>query len=73
MKQQKPMPVALPAYILVSGPQNSPLMLEQSGIRHATLFSSEKQVARFQQACCSVDAYRIQILETFAEVADNAG
>ena len=46
-------------------------MLEQSGIRYATLFSSQEHVARFQQACCSAEIYQVQFLETAAEVASN--
>ncbi len=54
--------------MLVGGPKNVPLMLEQSGLRYATVFTSEACVARFQQACCSMDSYQLQSLATPAEV-----
>ena len=66
MKPKKP--IALPLFMLVGGPKNVPLMLEQGGLRYATIFSSEASVGRFQQACCSVDSYQLQSLTTSADV-----
>jgi hypothetical protein len=48
---------AYSAFMLVGGPKNMPLMLEQSGVRYATLFTSEKAVSRFQLECCSLNSY----------------
>ena len=66
MKRKKPM--ALPLFMLVGGPKNVPLMLEQGGLRYATIFTSEASANRFQQACCSVDSYQLQSHTTSAEV-----
>jgi hypothetical protein len=66
MKPKKPL--ALPLIMLVGGPKNVPLMLDQSGLRYATVFTSEVNVGRFQQACCSVGDYQLQSLATAAEV-----
>ena len=66
MKRKKLM--ALPLFMLVGGPKNVPLMLEQGGLRYATLFTSEASVGRFQQACCSMDSYQPLTLTTLAEV-----
>ena len=66
MKHKKP--IALPLFMLVGGPKNVPLMLEQSGLRYATLFTTEASVGRFQQACCSLGEYQLQLLTTPAEV-----
>jgi hypothetical protein len=59
-----------PAYSLVGGPKNAPLMLEQSGLRYATLFSSQETIGIFQQACCSVDSYTVRHLASRAEVVE---
>ena len=40
-------PAAQPSFILTGGPKNMPLMLEQSGVRYATLFMSEKALQRY--------------------------
>lgn len=66
MKPKKP--IALPLFMLVGGPKNVPLMLDQSGLRYATVFMSEASVGRFQQACCSLGEYQLQSLTTPAEV-----
>ena len=66
MKPKKP--ITLPMFMLVGGPKNVPLMLEQVGLRYATLFISEASVGRFQQACCSMDSYQLQSLTTVAGV-----
>lgn len=65
MKPKKP--VALPLFMLVGGPKNVPLMLDQSGLRYATVFTTEANVGRFQQACCSVGEYQLQSLTTLEE------
>jgi len=44
-----------------------PLMLEQSGVRYATLFTSEKAVSRFQLECCSLNSYELMELASPAE------
>ena len=64
MKRKSP----VPAFLLVGGPQNVPLMLEQAGVRYATLFTTESSVNRFQQACCSMESYQLQTLATVAEI-----
>jgi hypothetical protein len=73
LKQQAMNETATPmngnAYMLVGGPKNVPLMLEQSGLRYATLFSSEEAVARFQQACCSLESYESHHLTSRAQIA----
>lgn len=56
--------VAYSAFMLVGGPKNVPLMLEQSGLRYATLFTTEETVTRFQQTCCSLDSYRSETLSS---------
>src|SRR6476620_336634 len=61
-------PMTLPLFMLVGGPKNVPLMLEQGGLRYATLFTAEASVSRFQRACCSLDSYQLQSLTTPAEV-----
>jgi hypothetical protein len=66
MKTKKP--VALPLFMLVGGPKNVPLMLDQSGLRYATMFTTEANVGRFQQACCSLGEYQLQSLPTLADV-----
>jgi len=66
MKRKKP--IALPLFMLVGGPKNVPLMLEQGGLRYATLFTSESSIARFQEASCQMDCYQPQTLTTLAEV-----
>ena len=66
MKPKKPF--ALPIFMLVGGPKNVPLMLDQSGLRYATIFTKEASVGRFQQACCSLGDYQLQSLTTAAEV-----
>jgi hypothetical protein len=66
MKPKKPF--ALPILMLVGGPKNVPLMLDQSGLRYATVFTTEANVGRFQQACCSLGDYQMQSLATTAEV-----
>lgn len=66
MKPKKPL--ALPLFMLVGGPKNVPLMLDQSGLRYATVFTTEANVGRFQQACCSVGEYQLQSLTTLEEV-----
>lgn len=60
--------LALPLFMLAGGPKNVPLMLEQSGRRYATMFTSEASVCRFQQASCSLNSYQLQALPTSAEV-----
>jgi hypothetical protein len=54
--------------MLVGGPKHVPLMLDQSGLRYATVFTSEVNLGRFQQACCSLGEYQIQSLTTAEEV-----
>ena len=66
MKNKKP--IALPLFILVGGPKHVPLMLEQSGLRYATLFTSKASVSHFQRACCSQDSYQLQSLNTVGEL-----
>ena len=66
MKPKKP--IALPLFILAGGPKNVPLMLDQSGLRYATVFTEEGNVGRFQQACCSLGEYQLQSLTTAVEV-----
>ncbi|MGI8981291.1 MAG: hypothetical protein ACR2FY_18855 [Pirellulaceae bacterium] len=66
MKHKKQ--IALPLFTLAGGPKNVPLMLEQGGLRYATVFTSEASVGRFQQAGCSLDSYELQSLTTPAEV-----
>jgi hypothetical protein len=56
------------AFMLVGGPKNMPLMLEQSGVRYATLFLSQKAVDRFQSECCSLNSYQLQRFESAAEI-----
>jgi hypothetical protein len=36
--------------MLVGGPKYMPLMLEQSGVRYATIFTSEKALKRFRDS-----------------------
>ena len=45
-----------------------PLMLDQSGQRYATIFTSEKAVSQFQQACCSIGDYQPQALASSEEI-----
>jgi len=45
-----------------------PLMLEQSGVRYATIFLSEKALKRFQTECCSLNAFEPARLESSAEI-----
>ena len=59
---------SVPAYMLVEGPKNMLLMLEQSGVRYATLFLSQKAVERFQSECCSLNSYQAQKFESAAEI-----
>jgi hypothetical protein len=66
MKPNKPF--GLPIFMLVGGPKNVPLMLDQSGLRYATIFTKESSVGRFQNACCSLGDYQLQSLTTTAEV-----
>jgi hypothetical protein len=61
-------PIALPLFMLVGGPKNVPLMLDQSGLRYATVFTTEANVGRFQQACCSLGEYQLQSLPTLEAV-----
>jgi len=61
-------PIALPLFMLVGGPKNVPLMLDQSGLRYATVFTTEANVGRFQQACCSLGEFQLQLLTTLEEV-----
>ncbi len=56
------------AFMLVGGPKNMPLMLEQSGVRYATLFLSQKAVDWFQSECCSLNNYQSQRIESAAEI-----
>src|SRR5688572_26449365 len=58
---------AFSAYMLVGGPKNTPLMLEQRGVRYATLFTSEKAVNRFQLECCSLNSYELVALTSPTE------
>jgi len=37
------------AFMLVGGPKNVPLMLEQGGVRYATIFMSEGRSSGFRQ------------------------
>ena len=53
--------------MLVGGPKNMPLMLEQSGVRYATLFTSKKAVNRFQLECCSLNSYEPKALASPAD------
>jgi hypothetical protein len=62
-------PAPYTAFMLVGGPKNMPLMLEQSGVRYATLFLSQQAVERFQAECCSLNSFQPQRLESPAEVA----
>lgn len=66
MKPKKPL--ALPIFMLVGGPKNVPLMLDQSGLRYATAFTTEANVGHFQQACCSLGEYQLQTLTSAEEV-----
>ena len=66
MKSKKQ--VVLPLFIWVGGPKNVPLMLDKSGLRYATVFTTEANVGRFQQACCSLGEYQLQSLPTLEEV-----
>ena len=63
---------AYSAFMLVGGPKDMPLMIEQSGVRYATLFTSEQAVSRFQLECCSLNSYELIALnspnETLAEL-----
>ena len=61
-------PVSRPSFILTGGPKNVPLMLEQSGVRYATLFTSEKALQRFLAECCSLGEYQPLKLDSVAEV-----
>ena len=54
--------------MLVGGPKNMPLMLEQSGVRYATIFLSEKALKRFQAECCSLNSLEPTRLESPAEI-----
>lgn len=63
---KSPAPTA--AFMLVDGPKNMPLMLEQSGVRYATVFMSEKAVERFQTECCSLNSFELTRLESPAEI-----
>jgi hypothetical protein len=61
-------PVLTTAFMLVGGPKNMPLMLEQSGVRYATIFMSEKSLKRFQAECCSLNSFEPTKLESSAEI-----
>jgi hypothetical protein len=61
-------PTNRPSFILSGGPKNVPLMLEQAGVRYATLFSSEKALQRFQLESCSLGEYQPLQLDSAAEV-----
>ena len=54
--------------MLVGGPKYMPLMLEHSGVRYATIFTSEKALKRFQTECCSLNAFEPARLESPAEI-----
>ena len=60
--------ITLPLIVLAGGPKNTSLLLEQAGLRYATLFTSEAKAEQFKQACCSVDSYELRVLATIAEV-----
>lgn len=64
---KKKTPAAYSAFMLVGGPKNMPLMLEQSGVRYATIFTSKKAVDRFQLECCSLNSYEPMVLSSPAE------
>ena len=55
-------------FMLVGGPKNMPLMLEQSGVRYATLFLSQKAVDRFLSECCALNSYQSQRIESAAQI-----
>ena len=61
-------PVPATAFMLVGGPKKMPLMLEQSGVRYATIFMSEKALKRFQTECCSLNSFEPTRLESPAEI-----
>lgn len=54
--------------MLVGGPKIWPFMLEQSGVRYATIFMSEKALQRFQTECCSLNGFEPTRLESPAEI-----
>jgi hypothetical protein len=56
------------AFMLVGGPKNMPLMLEESGRRYATLFTSQEAVNRFQLECCALNSFQVQELDSPAAV-----
>lgn len=56
--------------MLVGGPKAIPLMVEQSGERYVTLFTSESNLNRFQLACCSRDQYQPLQLNSTTEILD---
>ncbi len=63
----KKSPASYSAFMLVGGPKNMPLMLEQSGVRYATIFTSEKAVSQFQLECCSLNSYEPMALTSQTE------
>src|SRR5436190_676561 len=65
-KHKDPAPTA--AFMLVGGPKNMPLMLEQSGARYATIFMSERAMNRFQTECCSLNSFEPTRLESPADI-----
>lgn len=55
------------AFMLVGGLKNMPLMLEQSGVRYATIFTTEKAVSRFQLECFALNSYEPMALASPTE------
>ena len=59
---------ARPSFILAGGPKNVPLILEQSGVRYATLFTSERALKRFQLECCSLGEYQPRQMDSPTDI-----